>query len=227
VKRSRSGTLEPAAERRVVVCELRDIACQDTREEQMIRREPDRLLPWAVAAGAAAGAGAAAYAITRMLRSRRAAQAVGVLARLEDAVVEALRRDATTGACAIDVAALGPGIIELSGVVPTQEVGQRAARLLHALTGVRTVVNRLEVGSLEDRLADNRQRRAEGEPALRDRQWYGVRVGTGRRRQSPDTDPDRPDDTVERKTRDLEVSRADVTDASTTEPGQSVDNPPR
>jgi hypothetical protein len=135
-----------------------------------------------------------------------------VLDQLEEAAVEALRRDRLTGSCAIDVAALGPGIIELSGIVPTTEIGQRAARLLHALDGVRTVVNRLETGSLEDRLAENRVRRAHGEPALRERQWYGMSVGTGRRRQSPETEPGRNDDTVERRMRELDVHEADVTD---------------
>jgi hypothetical protein len=189
----------------------------------MSRREADQLLPFAVAAGAAAGASAAAYAILRLLRRRHEAAEAGVLDRLEDAAVEALRRDRVTGVCAIDVAALGPGIIELTGTVPSHETGQRAARLLHALPGVRTVVNRLEAGSFEERLADNRQRRAQGEPSLRDRRWYGVRVGTGRRRQSLETEPQRPDDTVERQTRELEVHTQELTDtpSSPAVPGEN------
>jgi hypothetical protein len=179
-------------------------------------REREGLLPWAVAVGA--GASAAAFTILRYARRRRASVATGALDRLEETAVEALRRDRLTGSCAIDVAALGPGIIELSGVVPTLEIGQRAARLLHALDGVRTVVNRLETGSVEDRLADNRLRRAQGEPALRERQWYGMSVGTGRRRQSSDTEPGRDDDTVERRMRELEVREGDVTDAVSPEP---------
>jgi hypothetical protein len=177
----------------------------------MQRREREGLLPWVVAVSA--GAGAAAFTILRYARRRQANVATGVLDRLEEAAVEALRHDRLTGACAIDVAALGPGIIELSGIVPTVEIGQRAARLLHALDGVRTVVNRLETGSLEDRLAENRLRRAQGEPALLERQWYGMSVGTGRRRQSVDSEPGREDDTVERRVRELEVREADVADA--------------
>jgi len=177
----------------------------------MQQREREGLLPWAVAVGA--GAGAAAFTILRYARRRRAAGATDALDRLEEEAVDALRRDRLTGGCAIDVAALGPGIIELSGIVPTVEVGQRAARVLHAIDGVRTVVNRLETGSLEDRLAENRLRRAQGEPALRERQWYGMSVGTGRRRQAADTDPARDDDTVERTMRELEVREADVADA--------------
>jgi hypothetical protein len=174
-------------------------------------REREGLLPWAVAVGA--GASAAAFTILRFARRRRTSVTTGVLDRLEESAVDALRRDRLTGGCAIDVAALGPGIIELSGVVPTLEIGQRAARLLHALDGVRTVVNRLETGSLEDRLAENRLRRAQGEPALRERQWYGMSVGTGHRRQSVDSDPGRDDDTVERRTRELDVREADAEDA--------------
>jgi hypothetical protein len=174
-------------------------------------REREGLLPWAVAVGA--GASAAAFTILRYARRRRETVATTELERLEESAVDALRRDRLTGSCAIDVAALGPGIIELSGIVPTLDIGQRAARLLHALDGVRTVVNRLEAGSLEDRLADNRLRRAQGEPALRERQWYGIGVGTGRRRQSADTEPARDDDTVERRIRELEVRESDVADA--------------
>ena len=176
----------------------------------MQERKREGLLPWVVAVGA--GASAAAFTILRYARRRRTSATTGVLDQLEEAAVEALRRDRLTGSCAIDVAALGPGIIELSGIVPTTEIGQRAARLLHALDGVRTVVNRLETGSLEDRLAENRVRRAHGEPALRERQWYGMSVGTGRRRQSPETEPGRNDDTVERRMRELDVHEADVTD---------------
>lgn len=177
----------------------------------MHRREREGILPWVVAVGA--GASAAAFTILRYARRRRTSVATGELDRLEESAVEALRRDRLTGGCAIDVAALGPGIIELSGVVPTLDIGQRAARLLHAIDGVRTVVNRLETGSSEDRLAENRLRRAQGEPALRERQWYGMSVGTGRRRQSPDTEPGRNDDTVERRMRELDVRDADVADA--------------
>lgn len=179
----------------------------------MKARELQRLMPWAAAAGLTAGIGGAVYYAVRLVRRRRARAVPGVLDRLEESAVEALRRDRVTGGCAIEVGAVGPGIIELTGTVPTQEAGDRAARLLHAVAGVRTVVNRLETGTLEEHLAENRWRRAQGEPSLRERTWYGVRVGTGRRRQSVETDPSRPDDTVERKTRELEVSEREVAEA--------------
>lgn len=179
----------------------------------MFRRQQDGVPVWVIAAGAAAGATAISFAVLRTLRRRRERPPLTTgLDYLEDAAVDVLRRDPQTGACAIDVAATGPGMIELTGVVPTHEVSQRAARLLHSLPGVRTVVNRLDTGALEQQLATNRTRRARGEPATRERQWYGVRVGTGRRRQSAETDPGRNDDTIKRRTRDLEVSAADITE---------------
>jgi hypothetical protein len=181
----------------------------------MVRRQKEGVPVWIMAAGAAAGVSAASYAVLRMMRQRRRpAHAPTSLDALEDAAVDVLRRDPQTGGCAIDVAALSAGIIELTGVVPTQEVAQRAARLLHSLSGVRTVINRLDTGALEQQLAHNRSRRSRGEPETRERQWYGVRVGTGRRRQSADTEPKRPDDTVKRRTRELEITASDVAEAT-------------
>jgi hypothetical protein len=185
----------------------------------MFRRQQDGVPVWILAAGAVAGASAISFAVLRIVRRRRRLPLTTDLDYLEDAAVDVLRRDPQTGGCAIDVAATGPGMIELTGVVPTHEIAQRAARLLHALPGVRTVINRLDTGALEQQLATNRGRRARGEPATRERQWYGVRVGTGRRRQSADTDPGRNDDTVKRRTRDLEVSAADITEGISLDEG--------
>ncbi|CAN5673184.1 hypothetical protein BH23GEM10_BH23GEM10_11340 [soil metagenome] len=176
-----------------------------------------------VAIGAAAGASALAWAAIRSVRrtrgaERRTVNEINELAELEESVVEALRVDAVTGSCAIDVAAVGPGIIELSGVVPTEEAAQRAARLMHAVPGVRTVINRLEEGSAEERLAQNRARRARGEPATLERHWTGLGVGTGRRRQSPSTDPDRPNDHIRDRTRALEVKPEEIAAAVSPQP---------
>src|SRR5690606_33929194 len=46
------------------------------------------------------------------------------------------------------------------------------------------------------------------DPELTEREWYGMRVGTGRRRQSAGTDADRPDDRVDLVSRALGVDRA-------------------
>ncbi|HSJ06223.1 MAG TPA: BON domain-containing protein [Longimicrobiales bacterium] len=177
----------------------------------MFRREPRHLNTLAVSVGAAAAAAAgfAAMAVTRALR-RRAARAYPDGTGLEGAAVEVLRRDSDTGSCAIDVAIIAPGILELTGAVPTRQVAHRAADLLHGLPGVSTVISRLQVGALEERLAANRERRASGDPRTLERHWYGVRVGTGRRRQSPATEPDRPDDSLARRTRQLDAGLDDV-----------------
>ncbi|MGH7448147.1 MAG: BON domain-containing protein [Longimicrobiales bacterium] len=192
----------------------------------MFRRQQDGIPVWVLAAGGLAGASAISYAVLRVLQRRRHRPAMGI-DFLEDAAVDVLRRDAQTGGCAIDVAAIAPGMIELTGVVPTHEIAQRAARLLHALPGVRTVINRLDTGALEEQLATNRSRRARGEPATRERQWYGVRVGMGRRRQSADTDPGQTDDTVKRRTRELEVSATDIAEGTAPDEGDEVTPPER
>lgn len=193
----------------------------------MFRREPEGVPVWALAAGTFVGVTAVSLVVLRMLRRRRQQKPAGTtpLDLLEESAVDALRRDARTGRCAIDVAAIAPGIVELTGIVPTHELGQRAARLLHALPGVRTVINRLETGTVEERLAENRRKRASGAPASLERQWYGVRVGTGRRRQSADTDPARTDDTVKRRTRELEISAADMVDGMSPESPEDVVDP--
>jgi hypothetical protein len=101
--------------------------------------------------GAAAGVGLAAYALMKLARkSRRGPKLPPELDMLEEAAVEALRNDEVTGNCAIDVAAIAPGILELTGFVPDHDASERAARVLHALHGVRTVVNRLDSGSSHD-----------------------------------------------------------------------------
>jgi hypothetical protein len=194
----------------------------------MFRREPDRLTPWVLAIGAVASASAVSFGVIRLLRQRRRGERPTTsLDYVEDAAVEALRRDPQTAMCAIDVAALAPGIIELTGTVPTHEVGQRAARLLHSLPGVNTVINRLDTGALEAQLAENRGRRSRGEPPSEGRQWYGFRVGTGRRRQSLETEPARDDDTLKRRTRELEVNAADIAEgvAAADEGGADREDP--
>ena len=121
----------------------------------------DRVPTWLWTVAAVAGASAVAYGVIRFLRAGRARVPTSELDILEDAAVERLRRDPVTGKSPIDVSALAPGIIELTGIVPSHEAGQRAARLLHALPGVHTVINRLDTGSLEERLATNRARRGQ------------------------------------------------------------------
>lgn len=182
----------------------------------MFRREPDRFTPLAIALGAAAGATAAAYgvfqAVRAMRRRRDEMDTDESLDALEESAVDALRRDPVTGSCAIDVAALAPGIVELTGMVPTQEARQRAGRVLHALPGVRTVINRLEIGAFRRRAEQYQARESAGDPAVREQHWTGIGSGMGTRRQG-DTDPDRPDDSQHSIERELELSERDIAEA--------------
>jgi len=179
----------------------------------MGRKEPERLAPWLLAAAAVIGASAAAYGILRLVRQRRGEP--GRMPReydsLESAAVEALRRDPVTGRCGIDVAALAPGILELSGSVPTQEVGQRAARLLHAVPGVKTVLNRLDIDSQQRPTRAQWRGRGGGSGGG---QWNGMNVGMGRRRQGAETDPAQRDDSQHLRDRSIVADMDDADDAS-------------
>ena len=151
----------------------------------------------ALALGATVGAAAAVYFGWKQVRARRRDAGETVppeLMRIEDATVSALRADDIAGHRAIDVAALGAGIIELTGTVHTMEEAHHAVDVAQRVDGVHTVINRLTVGDLEEHLADTRGRLRAGDPALNEAKWYGIGMGMGRRRQSPETDPSREDD---------------------------------
>jgi hypothetical protein len=157
------------------------------------RYEPDqedRVPVWLWAAAAAAGASAVAFAVLRFARRQRERGPASELDLLEEAAVERLRRDAVTGRAAIDVSALAPGIIELTGTVPSHETGQRAGRLLHALPGVHTVINRLDARSEEQQLAAARARHAHAasNSQTRSANDYVPDVETERAASSPDAE---------------------------------------
>jgi hypothetical protein len=115
---------------------------------------------------------------------------------LEEAVVEALGADDIAGNLPIEVEAIATGIIELTGTVDAEASADRAVQLTQAVPGVRTVLNRLDVAAELSQLESARRRADAGEPAFRETRWYGIGVGTGRRRQSRDTDPAKPDDRI-------------------------------
>jgi hypothetical protein len=110
---------------------------------------------------------------------------------LEERVLEAFRNDPVLSERAVDIGAVGDGIIELSGWVNEEPEAQHAVTLARGVPGVETVVNRLTVGEEEELLEDNARRVAEGDPALTEARWEGMRVGTGRRRQGTSAEPDR------------------------------------
>ena len=110
---------------------------------------------------------------------------------LEERVLEAFHHDPILAERAVDIGAIGEGIIELSGWVHTEDESEHAVTLTRGVPGVDTVVNRLDVRSEEEELAEARRRVAEGDPALTEARWEGTRVGTGRRRQGTSDEPDR------------------------------------
>lgn len=126
-------------------------------------------------------------------------------------VAEALRRDRTLARRSIEADAIADGVVELTGRVGSREEARRAVRLAQGAGGVYTVVNRLVIEDEENHREETRRRREEGAPELNDRGHSGMGVGMGTRRQSPDTDPDRPSDKQKMLDRELEVGNVEDT----------------
>ena len=110
---------------------------------------------------------------------------------LEERVLEAFRNDPVLAERAIDIGAIGDGVIELTGWVDTEEESDHAVTIARGVPGVETVVNRLAIGSEEQMFEDNARRFEEGDPALTEARWEGQQVGTGRRRQGNSAEGDR------------------------------------
>lgn len=142
-------------------------------------------------------------ALQRLRRPARAPRPEGApespedaaLRALEDRVLDAFLADPVLSERGIDVGALAPGIVELSGSVFTAEEAAHAVRVAESVDGVHTVVNRLTIERDEAHVRAVQQRRAEGDPALTEHHWFGQGVGTGARRQGA-TEPDRPDEAL-------------------------------
>lgn len=112
-------------------------------------------------------------------------------AELEERVLEAFRNDPILGDRAIDIGAIGEGVIELTGWVRTDDEADHAVTVARGTPGVETVVNRLMIGEEDELLDDNARRFEEGDDALNEARWEGQQVGTGRRRQGRSDEPDR------------------------------------
>lgn len=123
-------------------------------------------------------------------RLRRMAIEQAELTALEDRVLDAFLSDSTLSERGIDVGAISPGIIELSGSVWSEPEAENAVRRANGVPGVRSVVNRMEIDA---------QYRGTGngwspdEPHA-DSRWTGRGSGMAPRRQGNETDPSRPDD---------------------------------
>jgi hypothetical protein len=127
------------------------------------------------------------------------------LDRLENSVLNAFLVDSVLSERGVDIGAISPGIIELSGSVRTEEEAQRAVRLASRIAGVRTVVNRIDVEELSRRAGGFEVDDSGGRGFLQE----GRVGGMGRRRQSIMTDPDRPDDSQQRKEEALAAADRD------------------
>ena len=142
-------------------------------------------------------------------------------------VAESLRKDPKLARRRIEVDAIAEGVIELSGSVQDRAEAERAMGIAQATTGVYTVVNRLRLEDEESHRESTRRRWSEGAPDLREKHHYGMGVGMGPRRQSPDTDPDRPSDKQKILERELDVANIGDDPESGPDPisgAEAVDN---
>ena len=111
---------------------------------------------------------------------------------LEERVLEAFRNDPVLSERAVDIGALGEGIIELTGWVHGTNEITHAMTVTRGVPDVETVVNRLTVREEEDDLDDASERYESENPEGRMAgQWEGQQVGTGRRRQGNSSEVDR------------------------------------
>jgi hypothetical protein len=113
---------------------------------------------------------------------------------LEEGVLRAFRRDAVLSERAIDIGAIGEGIIELSGWVETHEESEHAMAVTRTVPGIVTVVSRLFIGADEQSASDLDEDDVDDGRPLPGGVWEGQRVGTGRRRQGNSSEVDRHSD---------------------------------
>jgi osmotically-inducible protein OsmY len=110
---------------------------------------------------------------------------------LEERVLRAFRRDAILSERAIDIGAIGEGIIELSGWVETHEESEHAMAVTRTVPGIVTVVSRLFIGSDEQESPDLDEDDLDDGAPLPGGRWEGQGVGMGRRRQGNSGEVDR------------------------------------
>ncbi|MDX1673461.1 MAG: BON domain-containing protein [Longimicrobiales bacterium] len=161
----------------------------------------DRTL-WILAAAAGAAAGL-------WLWRRRTGEETAPAAAVEGdgalAVARAYREDIELAAFDLAVNRISHGVIEITGAVERPDQRERAVAMAHSTEGIHTVVNRIVLDGEEARLEEAAARHAD-DPI----RHTGMGVGMGTRRQSPDTDPDRPSDRQKLVERELEVRNLEV-----------------
>jgi hypothetical protein len=143
-------------------------------------------------------------------RLRRMAGEQADLTQLEDAVLDAFLADGVLGERGVDIGAISPGIVELSGSVWTEEEADRAVALARRIPGVGTVVNRLDIEG-EARRLDQTRRRLEDEGGGVTSLQHGTArtLGMGRRRQGRETDPDTQNDSHDQQRKALNEADLD------------------
>ncbi|HEU0302910.1 MAG TPA: BON domain-containing protein [Longimicrobium sp.] len=145
-------------------------------------------------------------------RLRRPPRDQEQLLELEDAVLDAFLRDEVLCGCGIDVGVISRGIVELSGSVWTREESHRAMDVARGVSGVETVVNRMEIEAERGRLHPRADTSDEG-LQMSGAEWTGHQTGMGRRRQGDETDPARRDDSHRQREEALEqADRAQFAD---------------
>ncbi|HEU4642407.1 MAG TPA: BON domain-containing protein [Gemmatimonadaceae bacterium] len=122
------------------------------------------------------------------------------VAALEERVLEAFQEDAVLRERAVDIGAIGAGVIELTGWVDSDDESQHATAVARGVPGVSSVVNRLSVGDEDAMDAAEFEETDAGRPnedeldtnePLAGGRWEGNRIGTGRRRQGTSDERDR------------------------------------
>ena len=174
------------------------------------RKDPilsDKVVPLAL--GATAGLAAGLYFLGRAGRSYlRRHDGEDGLGNLEERIIDVLGKDPVMVERGVEVSALADGIVELSGAVRDEAEARLAVDLAQRVNGVHTVLNRLDLETEERHLRETRRRYDDGDPALHETHWYGLRVGIGTRRQNIETDPPRRDDRVDILERALGTDRS-------------------
>jgi hypothetical protein len=169
------------------------------------RRKRNETALWVLGVGAGLAVAAGVFAAYQFSKQGKLALRRDMRS-LEKRVIRGLRSHTTTREQAIDVEAVGAGVIELSGYVDNEELAREVVELVDRIPGVHAVFNRLDIRSVEARLQQNRAKTSSREGT----RWYGGSVGIGRRRQSPATDPARRDDHTDLKLKALQPNREDV-----------------
>jgi hypothetical protein len=113
---------------------------------------------------------------------------------LEERVLEVFSNDPVLRERAVDIGAINPATIELTGHVYTETESEHAVTIARGVPGVTTVVNRLSVRADEQGEDAAAGRYAAGDPRSTEAQWENPIVGTGARRQGQRDDRSRHED---------------------------------